>query len=90
MRVKRVQEGWFRDTIVLIADEYEDCLIGTLMGLRTYWVEEGERARMKVPKDWCVEEGDEYDLEDLVLYQGGLSDTFSWCWGDYTDDDDED
>lgn len=80
MRVIRVKEGLIKDTITLEADEFEECYIGTFLGDRNYWVEEGERVRIKVPKSWCVEEDDEYDLEDLVLYCGGLSNAFNWQW----------
>lgn len=80
MRVKSVKEGLFKDTIVLIADEFEECYVGSLFGTRNYFMNEGDKTRIKVPKSWCAEVDDEYDLEDLVLYCGGLSDAFSWCW----------
>lgn len=52
----------------------------TLFGTKTYWVNNGAKVQIKLPKNWCVEVGDEYNLTDIVLHLGGLSDKFSWQW----------
>lgn len=80
MRAVRVESGWFKDTVVFKADEFEECYMGTFAGTRKYWVDEGEKVRLKVPKNWCIEVDEEYYLEDLVLLCGGLSEKFSWRW----------
>ena len=80
MRVKSVKNGLFKDTVVLIADEDDNCIVYSFMGSYEYYVEEGEKVRIKVPKSWCAEVGDEYNLETLVIYCGGLSNAFSRRW----------
>jgi len=80
MRVIRIREGLFKDTVVLKADKFEECYMGTLIGTRNYWVNKGTKVQIKLPKSWCVEVDDEYALEDLVIHLGGLSDKFDWQW----------
>jgi hypothetical protein len=80
MKVIKVSEGFFKDTIVVVAEKDESCEMGTICGTRKYHVSAGKKFRMKVPKKWCAEVGDNYKLSSLVYYLGALSEVFPWSW----------
>lgn len=77
MKVIEISKGWLRDTVILTATTKEKAIFDTFLGTKLFWVEKGERVRMKLPKSWCVQMDDEISLSDLVLHN---QDKFGWCW----------
>ena len=79
MKVIRIEKSilpW-KETVVFEAEEDEYAELGHFLGTKEFSVDEGERVRMRVPKSWCLETGDNVNLEDLVLYH---QEKFDWRW----------
>jgi len=76
-----VKRGWFRDSVLFEADSYHECSFGSLFGTRVFWMNDGDRVRLKMPKgqNWIV--GDKVKhLSRLVNMDN--QDKFSWNYAD--------
>ena len=58
---------FFSDEVVLIAYEYEECTLRNLVDCRKFWVPEGAKRVVKLPKSWALEKGDELKLKDILM-----------------------
>ena len=79
MRVIKISSGFIWDTVILQAEETEECFklinqtpdryIRTLAQRRIF-INPGRKVRMWLPKSWSCERGDNIDISDLVNYLG--------------------
>jgi hypothetical protein len=59
------------------ANKAESVDVGHLLGTKRFWMDRGERVRLRIPKSWCLREGDTVELERLVIH---AQTKFSWSW----------
>lgn len=79
MRLRRLEPSllpWCQ-VATFEARRREVARFGHLLGDKLFWVRRGERVRLRVPRSWCLEPGDDVDLGSLVM-RGQLE--FSWRW----------
>lgn len=67
----------FCELIVFEAQEDQSASFGTFMGDKTFWVNKGDRARIRVKKSDCLEVGDEINFAWIVRRN---QDAFTWNW----------
>jgi hypothetical protein len=80
MVVKQIHNRVLWDSVVLEAEKYQECTVEHFFGPRRYYINEGRRIRVNLPKSWCLEVGDIISLKSVVLHLGGLSSKISWDW----------
>ena len=78
MKVISIEKrGWLKDTIIFRAIGFEECILGSFMGDKKFWVLPDRNMRIKVPKDWCLQYGDNVRLGSLVMED---QNQFLWDW----------
>ena len=80
MIVKSIESSWipFQDSVVFEATEQECVTFGTFFGDKEFWIEAGERVRLRVPKSLCLEVGDHRTIGQVITPSNQLR--FHWNW----------
>lgn len=67
----------FHEVFIFEAMEDDEATFGSFVGDKLYWVNKGDRVRIRVKKSDCIEVGDDINLSWLVMKD---QDKFSWDW----------
>ena len=79
MQVRRIEKAWRPWLVIVVLEAIADerVCFKHFFGTKQFWVKKGNRVRLTIPKNWCVEIGDEITLKSLVLQH---QTKFNWKW----------
>ena len=76
--IQKMETGFFRTKILIKSTQYNYENYDSLVGERTFFMEEGERMWLKVSKSFPYFSGEELEFKNLTRYCSPWK--FSWKW----------